>query len=378
LQDEKMDLNQLLGTSLSQLARISPSRFIELEECSLRGVLSASKVPRLLPGSPDARLGSVIHKMFDLAAKGLIYDDLSFNEKWNESLVLTESAMASGVLEEHLVPLELHTKNFQVKKNLCILGIKKLLLLRPINQSIKTQLLTTGAPSSTVGSELWFETPDKKVGGLVDAIRFTGNGVEIIDYKSGAIVEETPDGTIVKKAYQIQLKIYAGLYYLKTGSWPVKLTLLGLNEQDFDVSYTPQECLQLIEQVKEKLDEINGLIALERHWEDMASPSPTACRFCAFRPACKKYINTTKEGTDWPLDATGKILERQKFKNGYRIVLQTAGGEMIVRGLDEHRHPILEEAVENIMLFNLRTDTSAGHFTGGTFTASFATPLSFC
>jgi CRISPR/Cas system-associated exonuclease Cas4 (RecB family) len=374
---KKTDLNQLLETNLSPLARISPSRFIELEECALRGAIAASNISRLLPGSPNARLGSIIHKMFELASKRLINDAASFNEKWNETLAQTEAAMASGGLEEHLVPLELHVKNFEVKKNLCLLGIKKLLQLRTMEPLYKDQPRTTSSTAGISGSELSFETQDKKVGGVIDAIHYGEHGVEIIDYKSGTIVEETPAGAIIKKAYQVQLKIYASLYYLKTGSWPVKLKLLGINQQVFDVPFTPEECLLLIEQVKQKLEEINGLLVPGQQWEDLASPSPAACRFCAFRPVCKKYVNSIKEGNDWPVDAAGIIVEKQKFKNGYRVVLQTTGGKLVVRGLDENRHPVLNEPVENIMLFNLRPDTSAEHFTGGIFTASFATPFSF-
>ena len=373
-----MDLNQLLETDLQPLSRISPSRFVELEECALRGIFAASKTPALLPGSPDARLGSIIHRMFELASKEAITSEDCFNEKWNEYLKQEENKMVSGLLEKNLVPLERHAKSFEVKKNLCLQKIKQLFPTRLLASPIEISLRTTSTPVVSRGSELWFETADKKIGGIIDNIRRVSDGVEIIDYKSGDLFEKAPDGSQqIKKVYQIQLKIYAALYYLKIGKWPAALKLTGLSQQSVDVSFTPEECSLLIEQAKQKFEEINNLIARKGSWEDLANPSPKTCRFCGFRPACKKYINHRKDEDGWALDAAGKIKEKKIFQNGYRIVLETSTGKLNIRGLKKQSHPALGEEVENVMLFNLRKDTSAGNFIAGDFTVSFATPFSF-
>jgi CRISPR/Cas system-associated exonuclease Cas4 (RecB family) len=373
----KMDLNPILSSNLKPLDKISPSRFIELGECPLRVAFATSGIPRLIPNSPDARLGSIIHKMFDLASKGIINNDLVFVEKWNEILTKVELEMASNILESHFVPLNLHTRHFDVKKDLCFLGVRRIIKLKKSNSSAWKLAPVPKQSLSSTGSELYFETPDKKVNGMVDAIRYGKNGVEIIDYKSGVILEETGNGEAIKNSYQIQLKIYAALYYLNEGIWPSKLKLLGINQQDFDVPFTPAECLQLIEKAKQNLEEVNNLITSERSWENLANPSPKACRFCQYRPVCKKYLKLARDGNGWALDIAGKISEKREFKNGYRIVLQTVLGKLVVRALDPQRHNILNEPVENIMLFNLRSDTAPKHFTGGNFTLSYATPYSF-
>lgn len=371
-----MDLDSLLAADLPQLGRVSPSLFNDLNECSLRGVLSAAKTPALLPGSPEARLGSLIHKMFELAEKGEVPDDTAFDVTWDRYLAKTEEEMASDELEKHFLPLEEHTRMYAVKRQLCRDGTRKIAregIARPHGEA---PLGATGA-GTAAGSELWLETPDKLVGGRIDSVRRTAAGIEIVDYKSGNITEDTPSGKQVKETYQIQLKIYAALYFLAKGSWPSRLTLFGLNQQEHAVPFDRAECLALIEQAKQKLSQVNSLLVPGSSWEVLATPSPGACRFCRYRPACSKYIATSKDGSDWPLDAAGEVLEKEKYKHGYRVVLRTLSGDVVIRKLDESRHPVLLGDARNLMFFNLRRDSSPLNYTGGPFTVSFETPRSF-
>lgn len=371
-----MDLNLILSSKLLPLEKISPSRFIELEECSLRVSLAASGIPHLIPNSPAARLGTIIHKMFDLASKGVINTEIDFDKEWIKLLAKVENIMASNSLEKYFVPLNLNVRYFDVKKDLCLLGVQKILGLKKSNFYSQGLAQSQRSPNFT-GSELYFETSDQKVNGVVDDIRQGKDGIEIIDYKSGVIIEETSTGTEIKNSYQIQLKIYAALYYFNKGFWPSKLTLLGINQQDFTVPFTPEECLSLIAKAKQKLEEVNNSIISARPWEELASPSARACKFCQYRPVCKKYLTLVKGESEYPIDIVGKILEKREFKNGYRLVLQCDSEDIVVRALDTERHSVLKEQVESIMLFNLRPDTSSKHFINGKFTVSYTLPNSF-
>ena len=374
-----MNLDVLLETELEPIKRLSPSRFIEIKTCALRGILATSKFPPLLPGSPDAHLGSIIHKMYDLASKKVIRSEADFSEEWDKALKQEEARMVSGSLEKNLVPLERHAKTFEVKKNMCLQGIKPLFQIQPATQDKENYFQSVRSSVPAIGSECWIETEDKKLGGIIDEIRRTSKGIEIIDYKSGELFETTPDGALqIKKAYEIQLKIYAGLYFLKFGECPVKLRLLGLNKASVDDPFTLEECISLVEEAKQKLKETNDLITDNKDWENLANPYPQTCRYCAFRPVCKKYITTEKHGSDWPIDVIGKIKEKRLFQqNGYRVVVETNIGKFNVRGLNEQYHLIFNDEVENVMIFNLKKDSSLGNFAANDFTVSYATPHAF-
>jgi RecB family exonuclease len=374
-----VNLDILLETELEPIKRLSPSRFIELKTCALRGILSASNFSSLLPLSPNARLGSIIHKMYELASKKAIRSEADFSKEWDKALNQEEAKMISGLLEKNLVPLERHAKDFEVKKNMCLRGIKPLFQTQPVTQDKEDHFQSVRSSMPATGSEYWIETEDKKLGGIVDEIRQTGDGIEIIDYKSGELFETTPDGARqIKKAYEIQLKMYAGLYFLKFKKCPVKLRLLNLNQASVDVPFTLEECLSLVEEAKQKLKETGDLISHNKDWENLANPHPQTCRYCAFRPVCKKYINTEKHESDWPFDVIGKVKEKRLFQqNGYRVVVETNTGKFNVRGLDEQRHSIFNDEVENVMIFNLKKDSSPGNFIANDFTVSYATPHIF-
>ena len=54
-----------------ELERISPSRFVSLDNCNLRELWVTPDHSPLLPVSPRARLGSIVHRLLELASNGL-------------------------------------------------------------------------------------------------------------------------------------------------------------------------------------------------------------------------------------------------------------------------------------------------------------------
>ena len=347
-----------------------------MNDCYLKEILSASGFPKLLPLSPNTRLGTVIHNVLELAAKGFIKNNSDFENLWDENISEQEAQMYGNNFEKHLIPISLHTQKFEVKKQLCLIGVQK--ILSRIKPRVISSFSKTENKIKEFSPEEWVETPDKKVGGKIDAVYKLPDGVEIIDYKTGTVIENTLAGLEVKKEYKIQLKIYAGLYYLKTGVWAKKLKVLTINQGEYEISFTPEESLQLIDKAKEKLDEVNNLILNNFIWEDLASPAPDTCRFCNARPVCKKYIQTEKQGKEWSIDISGRIKEKRELKNGYRVILEYQNKELIIRGLTAERHPdISDNTVNYLMIFNLRNDTSENYFIEGDFTTSYLMPHLF-
>ena len=99
---------------------------------------------------------------------------------WETIVKDIEKEMQNDALEKYLTPLSLHANNYEVKKSMAF--------------SIVRTFFRSTLPPENIGkvkkteSEVWIETKDGKIGGKIDSVVHTGNGVEIFDYKTGAIL----------------------------------------------------------------------------------------------------------------------------------------------------------------------------------------------
>lgn len=336
--------------SIKPLSRISPSRYYAFKLCSLREILVSSVQPALLPVFPAARIGSVVHAIIEMATAGKIKDETQFNEIWNAEIKKTEERMKSNPLERHLIPIEETADDFEVKKLMTFQIISSFFH----NGSQKDFSTGKNLP------EQWLETKDGKIGGRIDLIKETPDGGVIIDYKTGAIIDTKTDKP--KEEYQQQLKLYAALYFEKFNSWPQKLLLIGIDQSVHEVVFSHAECSKLLEEAKQNLNDTNELISSGVTESDFASPSPETCRYCLFRPGCKKYWQERQNTEDWPIDLMGSIKERGFSGNklGW-IVIEQADKKYTVRSLSG-RHNFLNGTSDNVLLCNLGNDTSPNHY----------------
>lgn len=355
--------NSLPSVAICPVARISPSTYCNLQSCKLKGILYANHFTPLLPASPSTRLGSAIHVLFELAEKGMVSDDEHGLEcAWKSEIERVESKMIANKLEAHLVPLELSAANFDVKKIIAFNALRSF-----------TQRTVHVKPKTTnIEPEKWVETDDGKVCGRIDLIKKYDKHVEIIDYKTGNIADNSSDGFTPKKEYQQQLKLYAALYFVTSKIWPSQLVLVDLNQKRYEVDFTPDECMTLLERTRKELEEVNELIDVGCAPEDFAQPSPGSCRFCTFRPACCKYWEKRSGGNGWPLDVCGDIKEKKILGNGsFKVVIADRGGEITIRGLSQ-RHSFLNNNIHKVLFCNLGQDTSDNHLVEMPLTAGYA------
>ncbi|MEW6697997.1 MAG: PD-(D/E)XK nuclease family protein [Bacillota bacterium] len=361
-----MKPHQIPSMPLKPLERISPSRYLSMRNCVLREVWAAnSQVPALLPTHPSARVGSVIHKLLELAGQGLINDEQTMQEYWRQQIFQVENQMSDNWLERHMVPLSKNTRNFQVKQQLYFLMIRNLLGHR--SQQVS---------SHSSKYEVWVETKDKKVAGRVDAIRCIPEGVQIIDYKSGSVTEQDSGSDIVKQDYQQQLKLYAAIYQEAHGTWPVKLTVVGLDQYEYDIKFDIEECRELLNTAKIELDLVNSQVLQGIPQDGMAKPSPEACKYCIYRPGCNRYwqVRQVRQDTDaWPIDIYGVVKDKKLLGNGlYSLRLNSRHGEINIRGLDLNRNRYLQdETLMGIRFYNLSKDKVPGYFYANMYTIGY-------
>ncbi len=324
-----------------------------MRACALREIWISARQAPLLPISPAAHLGMIAHKLLELAFSGLIADENAMQAYWASEVLKHEEEMKNNTLERHLVPLAIHTSNYRVKQ------VMAYNLVRPLFREIAGQTSTTKKPET----ELWVQSKDGKIGGKIDLIKYTGGEICIIDYKTGMITDSGPNGNIIKDAYQIQLKLYAALYYSSQGIWPSKLVLIGLDQCQYEITVDKNECQSVIKTAVDYLDDLNSRINTAVDADTFASPSPENCRFCTYRPACKNYWTQRKSQDDWPIDFQGVLKEKKLLGNGYyKVDIEDDGEKVTVRGLSPDRHSFLNKGCKKVLFCNLGKDTLQGYY----------------
>ena len=266
---------------VKSISQVNPSTFHYFDACTLQGILISNNVPAMLPKSPTAIIGTIIHKIMDAAARGEISNFDDFKAKWDFYIVAEETKISSHPNLKHLVPLHRSLRDYSTRKTKCWDSVRPLLgthILKPEHQF-------NGHPVNPFDN--YVSTQEKDVFGYIDAIRATPSGLELIDYKSGNPVEIDSSGVKqVKPDYVLQLKVYAALYYHTFHQWPVSpLKIVEIGGQEFEIPYTQNEALKLVQDAKDLIRKINSKIldgendpTLLEH--ELSIPSPQACKYC--------------------------------------------------------------------------------------------------
>lgn len=361
--------------TIRPLKRVSPSRFTALRECALREVWSATRQPALLPAAAAARLGGVAHKLLEEAGRGQFRDASvpSAETRWTELVNQVEQQMQQSWLERSLTPLTRTVSQYEVRK------------LRTCNKATEIAQEAPGYPLKVegrrrIGFEVWVESADGLIAGSIDNVQEIDDGAVLRDYKSGYIMDKQEGGQTlaIKNEYQVQLKLYAALYQSTFRRWPARLEIVPLQGANHILPFQPIECTTLLEDAVASLKEINGMISATAESTNpsieqrLASPSPSTCRFCQWRPKCTAY-QTARDNADdpqWPPDVRGTVTEMRKLGNGRMSmdlqVNSRAYETAHIRGLSPspERHPALEFISNGdlIAFYNLRLSASPNSF----------------
>jgi CRISPR/Cas system-associated exonuclease Cas4 (RecB family) len=330
------------------IERISPSQFSSLKNCQYKGILAKAfdNIP-LLTLSPNAYLGTVLHKVLELISRGLIRDEVQLNANFNKELTELEQKLTNNGLRQY-VPLQMNVPDFGLKK----IQLKKHLFVHE-NKNSKI---------SNYSPEKWLESQDKKIGGRVDLIIEADQFIEIIDFKTGAITEDILDDTgeifkELKIEYREQLKLYAYLYYERTGKFPSLLSIVDLRKQKFSLEFTFEECKAIFQQAKDLLNDINNSIDTKQF---NANPNKQNCKFCLYRPACSFYLNNLNY--NYPFnDVSGFITKVKQYQNGNVsvFVMDLSNQNVTITGFSSEYYSYFEGmANQKINIFNLKKEST--------------------
>ena len=351
-------------TPLSKpLKRVSPSRFVALRACALRESLAAARVPELLPSSPSARLGTVIHRLLEDAGAGRLGTDPSAAEtRWEALLRDQEAAMSGSWLERHFAPL---------RESIGAFDERRLQALARAKELSRSAIPSPGPANAEAdrgrqyGSEIFVRDGTDAVGGSIDRVAPSADGPVLRDYKTGVILD--PNRVGVKTEYAEQLQLYAALYADQFGTWPTRLELVALSGVSREIALDRDASKALLHSAIELRERVNERMAaagtdVDRLQFALASPSPANCRFCRYRPICQPYhrdAEPQRVDDPWPADCWGTLTDCKELLNG-RLLLRVAvhGDERRIRGVtaDAHRHPALAVLAANVRVeaFSLR------------------------
>jgi CRISPR/Cas system-associated exonuclease Cas4 (RecB family) len=262
-----------LGHPLSaEIKRLSPSSFEVLHECSLRVAFAQDNRDGRSRGSTAARLGSVCHAVLDKAVRNGLLEQPNWRggveRLWDAELAYeTDRAVAVGLTEQ---PKK--WPGYQLKRA----------RLLQVAERVRT-FLTALPGDAEVRTEESLTADHGRLYGRPDLIIRSSARHQIIDYKSGAVVERETNRP--RQAYVRQLQLYAYLEHEATGSWPTTAHLFPLQGAPVEIEVDPQVCSQLAKSALDALDTYNAAVPQT----PPPSPAPEHCRWCPYAVACASF-----------------------------------------------------------------------------------------
>jgi hypothetical protein len=283
------------------ISATSPSLAETMRACRLRAGLSrATGSGRYVLGSPKAWLGTAYHEVLEKITRVESIADV-------ESAVerLWDGAVAAQHQRSSLHPLDRRFGTPQTWPGYHLARASALLRARELGTAGKAASGATGSADARTIRERQFVAFGGKLVGKPDVIRRQ----EIVDYKSGAVLEhdESSQSDAVRAAYVRQLRIYGFLVKEALGWWPSRGMLLPFAGAGVEVPLEPDDCTREAAEAVAILDAYNSSVAAGALPEQLADPSPTTCKWCSFKLVCTPLWTAVSPG--WSAQLDGAIVE---------------------------------------------------------------------
>jgi len=358
-------IRKLKANKITLLNRISASQYYSALSCPYKLVLANSFGHQpLLPVNVNAYFGSIIHKMIELISKGEINDEQKFSENWTALINKKEKELIENGLVS-ITPLKYFVTDFALKKN----QVKALL------QKRKVKFGPNQMPSlAKYYPEKRLENKDGTIVGIADLIIENDEGITILDFKTGKIYSEAIDECgviehVIKKEYEMQLKLYAHLYFLITNKYPAKLFLVTLSNDFIEVEFESSECEKNYSEALVFLSNIN--ISIDKGtFAEIAKPSIENCKYCSYRPACEFYSRWLPGNFENTSDLTGILDKITQFNNGsFGLQLNLNDKQVLVNGFTNNSDNNFKDFLnKEITLYSLKKTRQSLNATANSYT----------
>jgi hypothetical protein len=295
---------------LGQIRATSPTLAETMRACFLRAGLSrVAASSKFVLGNPKAWLGAAYHEVVEkIVAVDLEQEtlDAAVERLWKQAIATLQQRADAHPLNCRF-GLPTTWPGYHVARASVSLRAEGLLAGLPPATALGA-MQTSGAGFSGSRRERDFTACDGKLLGRPDVVRAD----EIVDYKSGAIVEydEATQSDVVKDAYIRQLRIYGYLVKETLGWCPLRGLLLPFAGAGIEVALDSLECAREATEAVALLDAYNGKVRAGASPRELASPSPQGCRWCPFKLLCPAFWQAASPEWSGQLDgaAVGGVL----------------------------------------------------------------------
>jgi RecB family exonuclease len=295
--------------NLRPLEYITPSSFEALSVCFLQAAFRAD-ASYVTFQPPAIRLGRACHALLERVAKGSLFD-LSpdtwpdgLESIWQEEILTQEHALLASAQERHFGQAETWPK-YTLQKARVFLKAEKLL-----RYQFERRHYGTGYRRSA--SERPYHAYHGRLRGRADVVYESSRGIELIDYKTGNILDETVTGdTTIKETFKQQLLLYAAMHHDCTGMWPVYGHVVPLTGKPITMEIDPVAAEHLAQSALQQMTLFNERISQIAQTNELASPSVASCRQCAYKVYCQAFWEFPFVPSEWDSVAHLQIVVRQ-------------------------------------------------------------------
>lgn len=274
---------------LRPIKTISPSLAELLRQCKLcAGLSRAEGSSRYVLGNPKAWIGTAYHAVLEAASRQNSGDlEAIVAETWKLVIEAEYDRARSHPLDRRFGPPE-SWPGYHLVAAMALVRARDLVPSSP------------GAnrpdASSQPAAPAWHEREFSGFGGRIIGRPDVVRPGEVIDFKTGEVFEDQ-DTEKIQPAYVRQLRLYAFLVNETLGWWPQRGVLLSMTGARVAIELEPEECKAEAEHAIHLMDEYNQFLAQGASIIDLASPSPTTCRWCPFQLLCPAFWSAI--GPNW-------------------------------------------------------------------------------
>ena len=263
--------------SLTPIKALSYWRYTRLKRCQLSGAFPSSTGSKFVQkpvGGRAQELGIIFHSLMEAFHEFCVGDEresYKFREKFN------------SVLEKYS---ETNARSPQFRQ----MGDPRTWpeiteIYRTLSDLVKQQHQVPLQMKPIIHTEKTLYSKDGLLFGQIDAFFVHLDGIDLVDYKSGVILENDSP----KEDYSNQLYFYAYLIWENFGIYPKKLTLTGKDNESVELAPSLEKSKGIASDMRATLDVYNTKVSNSSLIQSFSSPKSENCIYCDAKPVCESF-----------------------------------------------------------------------------------------